>query len=159
MSRDNESTYYDAGGIETLDVIRAKLTPEQYSGYLLGNAIKYHCRMMHKSPGNILRDAKKAANYSAWLRDEIEHQEREVVFGRVADVDSDTDDDQDDHPAAPPADPQSMSDQDADLTQTIREHIRRSEPYGPIKSTKPATKHNNLSVDHDGVGWVKPVAW
>ena len=156
MSRDNESTYYDAGGIETIDVIRAKLTPEQYIGYLLGNSIKYSLRMNFKSPDNSLRDAKKAANYSAWLRDEIER------FGRIPginDDDSDTDDDQDDHPAAPPADPQSMSDQDADLTQTIREHIRRSEPYGPIKSTKSATKHNNLSVDHDGVGWVKPVAW
>jgi len=137
MSRDKTAPYYDAGGIETIDVIRAKLTPEQYIGYLLGNSIKYSLRMNFKAPDNSLRDAKKAANYSAWLRDEIEHQEREVVFGRVADVDSDTDDDQDDHPAAPPADPQSMSDQDADFNQAIREHIRRSEPYGPIKTKTP----------------------
>lgn len=69
MSRDAMSSYYDAGGIETLDIIRAKLTPEQYSGYLLGNALKYQCRMMHKSPGAPGRDAEKAANYSRWLQD------------------------------------------------------------------------------------------
>ncbi len=67
MSKDEKSSYYDAGGIETLDVIRAKLTPEQYQGYLLGNAIKYQLRMMHKTPGAPKRDAEKAANYSAWL--------------------------------------------------------------------------------------------
>lgn len=67
MSRDTKSNYYDAGGIETLDVIKAKLTPEQFRGYLLGNALKYSCRMMHK--GDPTRDAEKAANYSAWLRD------------------------------------------------------------------------------------------
>jgi len=67
MSHDDKSLYYDVGGIEVLDIIRAKLTPEQYAGYLLGNAIKYHCRCMHK--GDTVRDAEKAANYSRWLAD------------------------------------------------------------------------------------------
>lgn len=71
MSKDVKSSYYDAGGIETLDVIKAKLTPEQYQGYLLGNAIKYQCRMMHKTPDNPVRDAEKAANYSKWLAEEL----------------------------------------------------------------------------------------
>ncbi len=71
MSKDEKSSYYDAGGIETLDVIKAKLTPEQYQGYLLGNAIKYQCRMMHKTPDNPQRDSEKAANYSGWLRDAL----------------------------------------------------------------------------------------
>ena len=65
MSLDPNSTHYDAGGIETLDIIRAKLTPEQYRGYLLGNAIKYACRLNYK--GSPQRDAEKLANYSAWL--------------------------------------------------------------------------------------------
>lgn len=69
MSRDDKSTYYDVGGIETLDIIKAKLTPEQYQGYLLGNAIKYQCRMMHKTPDDPSRDAEKAANYAQWLAD------------------------------------------------------------------------------------------
>ena len=72
MSKDEKSSYYDVGGIEVLDIIKAKLTPEQYQGYLLGNAIKYSCRMMHKSPTDPLRDAEKAANYSVWLRDLFE---------------------------------------------------------------------------------------
>lgn len=72
MSKDDKSTYYDAGGIETLDIIKAKLTLEQYQGYLLGNAIKYQCRMMHKTPDNPKRDAEKAAHYTMWLRDSFE---------------------------------------------------------------------------------------
>lgn len=67
MSRDNKSTYYDEGGIETLDVIKAKLTPEQYEGYLLGNAIKYACRLNFK--GVKERDLEKLKNYSTWLGD------------------------------------------------------------------------------------------
>lgn len=36
MSKDLKSSYYDEGGIETLDIIKAKLSPEQYKGFLLG---------------------------------------------------------------------------------------------------------------------------
>lgn len=71
MSKDEKSSYYDVGGIETLDVIKAKLTPDQFKGYLLGNALKYQCRMMHKTPDNPARDAEKAANYTRWLSEEI----------------------------------------------------------------------------------------
>ena len=67
MSKDPKSNYYDVGGIETLDTIRAKLTFDQYQGYLLGNVLKYNCRMMHKSPEDFTRDAEKAAMYSKWL--------------------------------------------------------------------------------------------
>ena len=70
MSKDKKSNYYDAGGIETLEIIKAKLTEEQYTGYLMGNAIKYLCRANWKTtdPG---RDLEKAAYYSGWLRDVI----------------------------------------------------------------------------------------
>ena len=69
MTRDPESTYYDVGGIETLDIIKAKLSPEQYEGYLLGNALKYLCRAGWKgSPG---RDAEKAANYTRWYNEAL----------------------------------------------------------------------------------------
>ncbi len=67
MAKDGKSTYYDAGGIETIEVIKAKLSPEQYKGYLLGNAIKYQLRMMHKTPRAPERDAEKAANFAGWL--------------------------------------------------------------------------------------------
>jgi len=69
MSKDSKASYYDAGGLETLDIIKAKLTPEQYKGYLLGNSLKYQCRLMHKfdNDADRIRDAEKAANYSVWL--------------------------------------------------------------------------------------------
>ncbi|OQX34093.1 MAG: hypothetical protein B0D91_13080 [Oceanospirillales bacterium LUC14_002_19_P2] len=77
MSRDSKSSYYDAGGIETLAIIRAKLTSEQYKGFLLGNSLKYQCRMMHKHDevGRI-RDAEKAANYSKWLKETMEKKQK-----------------------------------------------------------------------------------
>lgn len=68
MARDDKSTYYDEGGIETIDIIKAKLTPEQWRGYCLGNAIKYSCRLNYK--GTPERDAEKAANYLTWMKEE-----------------------------------------------------------------------------------------
>jgi hypothetical protein len=71
MSKDINASYYDAGGIETLDIIKAKLTQDQYIGFLLGNAIKYNCRMMHKTPKDPLRDAEKASFYSNELMKQL----------------------------------------------------------------------------------------
>lgn len=73
MSKDIQSSYYDAGGIEVLDIIKAKLTPEQYKGYLLGNAIKYTLRLNWKTPENPQRDAQKASNYIEWFNREIDN--------------------------------------------------------------------------------------
>jgi hypothetical protein len=70
MSTDPKATYYDAGGIETIAVIRAKLTPEQFLGYCIGNVIKYLCRINHK--GQPVRDAEKVAQYSEWIRETME---------------------------------------------------------------------------------------
>ncbi len=69
MSRDPQSRYYDAGSIETLDIIKAKLTHEQYEGFLLGNAIKYGCRMNWKHEDK-RRDIDKAMMYLQELRKE-----------------------------------------------------------------------------------------
>jgi len=82
MSKDPNSNYYDAGNLETLDVIKAKLTKEQYKGYLLGNALKYQCRLNFKglSDKDQLRDAEKAANYTAWLRDSMQETLKKEPF-------------------------------------------------------------------------------
>lgn len=66
MSLDPKSCYYDAGGIESIDIIRAKLTPEQWEGYLLGSCLKYATRMNFK--GQKERDAEKLALYSSLLK-------------------------------------------------------------------------------------------
>ena len=63
---DPKSRYYDHGGIEVLDIIKAKLTPEQYQGFCLGNAIKYTCRANHK--GDYDRDLEKAEFYAREAR-------------------------------------------------------------------------------------------
>lgn len=77
MSKDPKSEYYDAGGIETLDIIKAKLTPEQLAGYYLGNVIKYACRVNHK--GCAVRDIEKLATYSAWLKELTEALPKQSV--------------------------------------------------------------------------------
>ena len=69
MSKDPKSNYYDAGGIETLDIIKAKLPKEQFIGFLRGNVIKYACRMSHK--GTPERDAEKIEHYAHFLNEEL----------------------------------------------------------------------------------------
>lgn len=62
---DPSSRYYDAGQIEVQDIIRAKLTPEQYEGFCLGNVIKYSCRANWK--GQFDRDMEKTGFYAKFL--------------------------------------------------------------------------------------------
>jgi hypothetical protein len=56
----NHPSHYKQGGIETIDYIKAKLTSEQFEGYLLGNVIKYTSRYQYK---NGTEDLKKARWY------------------------------------------------------------------------------------------------
>jgi len=67
MSIDPKSEYYSIGNIEVQDVIKAKLTPEQYKGWLLGNVIKYSGRANWK--GTFERDVEKITVYSGLLRE------------------------------------------------------------------------------------------
>jgi hypothetical protein len=62
-----EVPYYDVGGITVLDVMKAKMTPEQYRGYLLGNVIKYSLRLNWKHQSK--KDVKKLADYAKWLEE------------------------------------------------------------------------------------------
>lgn len=52
--------HYKFGGIETIDYMKAKMTPEGFEGYLQGNVIKYTSRYAHK---NGLEDLEKAQWY------------------------------------------------------------------------------------------------
>lgn len=61
--------YYDAGGIGVIEYIKAKLTKEQYIGFLLGNILKYSSRLQHK--GDAKNDSKKLAVYSKWLEESV----------------------------------------------------------------------------------------
>tara|TARA_Y100001951_G_C11141931_1_gene184183 strand:+ start:204 stop:491 length:288 start_codon:yes stop_codon:yes gene_type:complete len=57
----NHPPHYTVGGIETLEVISAKLTKDQYLGYLLGNVMKYVMR--HNYKGKPIEDLRKAGFY------------------------------------------------------------------------------------------------
>lgn len=52
--------HYTTGGIETIDFMKAKLSKDQFEGYLAGNVIKYISRYQHK---NGVEDLKKAKWY------------------------------------------------------------------------------------------------
>jgi hypothetical protein len=54
----NSPPHYLTGGIETIDYIKAKLTAEEFKGYLRGNVLKYASR---KKGGD---DMGKAAWYA-----------------------------------------------------------------------------------------------
>ena len=59
----NSPPHYLTGGIETIDYIKAKLSPEEYRGYLRGNLLKYASRIGKKGSD----DAGKAAWYAQRL--------------------------------------------------------------------------------------------
>ena len=62
LNADNiNPAHYKVGGIETIDFIEAKLTAEEYRGYLRGNVLKYMSRADHK--GDRLENLKKAQWY------------------------------------------------------------------------------------------------
>jgi len=65
--------HYTVGGIETIDFIKAKLTPEQFEGYLVGNLLKYVARANHK--GSKAQDYAKAAWYADALVNEVSGNE------------------------------------------------------------------------------------
>jgi len=65
MSIDKEADYWDAGGIETIDIMRAKLTTEQFRGFLLGSLMKYPLRSNFK--GCFRRDIEKSGVYNKLL--------------------------------------------------------------------------------------------
>jgi len=65
----NRPPHYTSGGIETIDYIQAKLTPEEFNGYLKGNILKYGSRLGLR--GNDMQDAGKLGWYANRLRETI----------------------------------------------------------------------------------------
>ena len=57
----NHPPHYTAGGMETIDYIEAKLSPEAFAGYCRGNALKYISRAGQK--GDADEDIRKAIWY------------------------------------------------------------------------------------------------
>ena len=68
----NSPAHY-AGSIECVDAIRAALSPEEFRGWLKGNAMKYLWRCGRKGPALI--DAQKGRKYQDWLVAELSKAE------------------------------------------------------------------------------------
>lgn len=66
----NHPQHY-GGGIEVIDYIRDKLTPEGFTEYCCGNVLKYISRWRKKDG---VQDLKKAMVYLGWM---IENAEKE----------------------------------------------------------------------------------
>ncbi|MDY3041212.1 DUF3310 domain-containing protein [Streptococcus pluranimalium] len=66
------SHYQGNYGMESIDVLRNFMTPEQLKGFHLGNALKYQLRYQKK---NGLEDLKKARKNLDWLIEEMEEED------------------------------------------------------------------------------------
>lgn len=73
--------HYKKDDIDTIDLIKSRLTPEEYKGFLLGNMYKYLER--HKEKGGI-DDIEKMKVYAYWYQNEIENVE-EITWRRKSD--------------------------------------------------------------------------
>ena len=58
--------HYKVGGIETIDYMQAKLTKEEFIGYLKGNILKYTSRLGHKDA------SKQEAGKIVWYAKKLE---------------------------------------------------------------------------------------
>ena len=67
----NHPQHYTQGGIETIDYLQAKLSKDEFVGYLKGNILKYMSRANLK---NGVEDYKKAQWYLNKLIEVIENE-------------------------------------------------------------------------------------
>ena len=56
--------------VESVDVIRAVLTPEEFKGWCKGNALKYSLRAGRKDPEKEVQDLAKAGVFLSWITGE-----------------------------------------------------------------------------------------
>lgn len=82
MDNVKQPQHYTAGGIETIDFIKAKLTSEQWEGYCLGNVMKYTSRYRLKAGSE---DLFKAKMYLDWLIEGVTEHERSSLAEKPTD--------------------------------------------------------------------------
>ena len=61
-----EATHYH-GAVEPIELMQAILTPDEFKGFLKGNAIKYAFRAGRKAGESTEKDKTKFMVYSKWL--------------------------------------------------------------------------------------------
>jgi hypothetical protein len=57
----NQPSHYKNGGLEVIEILKSKLTPEEFIGYCKGNVWKYTFRHLYK--GKPVEDLQKAEYY------------------------------------------------------------------------------------------------
>lgn len=62
-----EAVHYH-GAVEPIELMQSILTPEEFKGFLKGNAIKYAFRAGRKAGESAEKDKTKFLVYSQWLR-------------------------------------------------------------------------------------------
>tara|TARA_R110000737_G_scaffold263574_1_gene271594 strand:+ start:122 stop:343 length:222 start_codon:yes stop_codon:yes gene_type:complete len=67
----NNPNHYRQSSTETIDIIKASMTTEEYHGYLKGACMKYMARYKYK--GNPIQDLEKANWYLIKLIEEIKN--------------------------------------------------------------------------------------
>lgn len=67
--RPEDQAHYKGTGIEPIVLMQAILTPEEYRGFLKGNAIKYAMRAGKKAGESFEKDKEKFEAYSKFLKD------------------------------------------------------------------------------------------
>jgi hypothetical protein len=70
----NSPPHYTAGGIETIDFMKAKATREEFHGYLRLTVLKYLSRGPYKS--DALEDYKKARWFLNRLIEELDNERK-----------------------------------------------------------------------------------
>ena len=70
----NSPRHYTAGGIETIDFMKAKSTPEEFRGYLRLTVLKYLSRGPYKSAAS--EDYKKARWFLNRLIEEFDNERK-----------------------------------------------------------------------------------
>ena len=78
MSDKINPEHYKIGGIETIDYIKAKLTPEEYLGYLKGTQMKYRARIGYKEGEDAISDIDKMDWYK--------NKEKEIYIAEQQDI-------------------------------------------------------------------------
>jgi len=80
----NHPEHYQTGGIEAIDYIAAKLGPEGFRAYCLGNVLKYVSRWDTK---NGEEDLQKAAVYLEWAIQAVDELDDSFFDGAFEDSD------------------------------------------------------------------------
>lgn len=61
--------HYQIARVEPIEVLQMYLSPEEFQGYLRGNALKYLLRVGYKDESK--KEIDKAYQYSKWLRQAV----------------------------------------------------------------------------------------